>query len=71
MDGFAPLPEPPYYAVIFSSRRTEGDHGYAAMSERMVEMALAQPGCLAVERAYAGPARATPTRVDRCERVEA
>ncbi len=28
----ARTPEPPYYAVIFSSTRTEGDHGYAAMS---------------------------------------
>jgi hypothetical protein len=27
-------PEPPYYAVIFTSTRTEGDHGYAAMSDR-------------------------------------
>jgi heme-degrading monooxygenase HmoA len=25
-------PEPPYYAVIFTSTRTEGDHGYASMS---------------------------------------
>ena len=31
----ARTPEPPYYAVIFTSTRTEGDHGYAAMSDRM------------------------------------
>ena len=49
MEGFAGTPEPPYYAVIFSSRRREGDHGYARMSERMSEMALAQPGCLGAE----------------------
>jgi hypothetical protein len=28
MDSFATTPEPPYYAVIFSSQRTEGDRGY-------------------------------------------
>ena len=43
------LPEPPYHAVIFSSRRTDGDHGYGAMAERMVELARAQPGFLGVE----------------------
>lgn len=51
MNGFAATPEPPYYAVVFSSRRTEGDHGYAAMAEKMVRMALAQPGCLGAESA--------------------
>jgi heme-degrading monooxygenase HmoA len=51
MDGFAATPEPPYYAVIFSSRRTAGDHGYAAMAETMMQMALAQPGCLGAESA--------------------
>mgnify|MGYP000895474747 CR=1 FL=1 len=50
-EGFAPTPEPPYYAVIFSSQRTEGDHGYAAMAEEMVALALAQPGCLGAESA--------------------
>ncbi len=52
--GSSPLahtPEPPYYAVIFSSRRTPGDHGYAGMSDRMARMALAQPGCLGAESA--------------------
>ncbi|HEX6885710.1 MAG TPA: antibiotic biosynthesis monooxygenase [Planctomycetota bacterium] len=43
------LPEPPYHAVIFSSLRTPGDHGYGAMAERMLELARAQPGFLGVE----------------------
>jgi len=47
--AFARLPEPPYYAVIFSSQRTEGDDGYDAMAERMVELAAAQPGFLGIE----------------------
>lgn len=42
-------PEPPYYAVIFSSLRTEGDRGYGAMADRMVELAASQPGFLGVE----------------------
>jgi heme-degrading monooxygenase HmoA len=46
---FARLPEPPYYAVIFSSRRTAGEAGYGAMAERMVELAAQQPGFLGVE----------------------
>ena len=49
--GIAKLPEPPYYAVIFSSRRTSIDEGYAAMADRMEELAAAQPGFLGVESA--------------------
>jgi len=49
--AFARLPEPPYYAVIFSSRRTPGDQGYEAMAERMVELAAQQPGFLGAESA--------------------
>jgi heme-degrading monooxygenase HmoA len=44
-------PEPPYYAVIFTSRRTEGDRGYADMAVRMVALAAQQPGFLGVESA--------------------
>lgn len=47
--GFARLPEPPYYAVIFSSQRTDGDNGYGAMADRMVELAHEQPGFLGIE----------------------
>ena len=39
----AQTPEPPYYAVIFTSLRREGDDGYAAMAERMLELAAQQP----------------------------
>ena len=31
----AHTPAPPYYAVIFSSLRTEGDHGYAQAAARI------------------------------------
>ena len=49
MDGFAATPAPPYYAVIFSSQRSEGEGGYGAMAERMVELAALQPGYLGIE----------------------
>ena len=47
--GFAKLPDPPYYAVIFSSQRTPGDNGYGEMADRMVELAGTQPGFLGIE----------------------
>jgi heme-degrading monooxygenase HmoA len=46
---FASTPEPPYLAVIFTSQRTEVDDGYAAMADRMVDLASGQPGFLGVE----------------------
>jgi heme-degrading monooxygenase HmoA len=48
------LPAPPYYAVIFTSRRTSGERGYGAMAERMLALARAQPGFLGVESVRAG-----------------
>ncbi|HLL96195.1 MAG TPA: antibiotic biosynthesis monooxygenase [Spirosoma sp.] len=47
----AQTPEPPYYAVIFSSVRTDVDEGYASMADRMVELAHGQPGFLGIESA--------------------
>jgi heme-degrading monooxygenase HmoA len=47
--AFASTPAPPYFAVIFASRRREGDHGYGVASERMVELAAQQPGYLGME----------------------
>ncbi|WP_457618884.1 antibiotic biosynthesis monooxygenase family protein [Lutibacter sp.] len=47
----AKTPKPPYYAVIFSSIRTEGDKGYSEMANKMVELARLQEGFLGVESA--------------------
>jgi heme-degrading monooxygenase HmoA len=47
----ANTPSPPYYAVIFSSIRTDGDNGYAEMSKKMVDLAKDQKGFLGVESA--------------------
>ncbi len=45
-------PEPPYYAVIFSSLRNQGDdEAYSLMADRMVELATVQPGFLGVDSA--------------------
>ncbi len=50
----AQTPEPPYYAVIFTSVRTEGDNGYADMAARMEALAQRQPGYLGIESARSG-----------------
>ncbi|MBE8592971.1 antibiotic biosynthesis monooxygenase [Pseudomonas sp. MAFF 301449] len=47
----AKTPPAPYYAVIFSSVRTDGDHGYGEAATRMLELARQQPGFLGVESA--------------------
>lgn len=52
--SIADTPEPPYVAVIFTSLRTDGDHGYAAMSARMEALAAEQPGYLGIEGARDG-----------------
>ncbi len=54
MSHIAETPDPPYYAVIFSSVRSAGDNGYAAMAERMLELAAQQQGFLGVESAREG-----------------
>ena len=51
MDLIAKTPKPPYYAVIFTSLRTDGDNGYSQMSDRMIELASNQSGFLGVESA--------------------
>ena len=43
--------KPPYYAVIFTSIRTEGDNGYDKMAQQMEDSAKKQPGFLGVESA--------------------
>lgn len=50
----ASTPAPPYYAVIFTSLRTDVDEGYGDMAGRMVALAQGQPGFLGVESARDG-----------------
>ena len=53
-DEIAKTPQPPYYAVLFTSLRTGGDNGYGDTADRMEEMAKAQPGYLGIESAHSG-----------------
>lgn len=51
MSSIATTPKPPYYAVIFTSIRTEDDQGYHQAARRMLELAEQQPGFLGFESA--------------------
>ncbi|MDA7815481.1 antibiotic biosynthesis monooxygenase [Porticoccaceae bacterium] len=51
MNLIANTPQPPYYAVIFTSHRTEGDNGYGEMASKLEELAPKQPGFLGIEMA--------------------
>jgi len=51
MSKIADTPAVPYYAVIFTSLRSEGDNGYAEMADKMVALAATQPGFLGLETA--------------------
>lgn len=53
MTQVAQTPEPPYYAVIFTSLRAEGDQ-VRRDGGRMLELAVMQPGFLGVESARDG-----------------
>jgi heme-degrading monooxygenase HmoA len=54
MSLIAETPETPYFAVIFTSIRTEDENGYGAMSDRMVALASEQQGFLGIESARDG-----------------
>lgn len=48
----AQTPQPPYYAVVFTSQRTDVDEaGYIATADRMEELAAVQPGFLGIDSA--------------------
>lgn len=50
----AATPAPPYYAVIFTSIRTDHDEGYAETAQLMETIAAQQPGYLGHEAAREG-----------------
>ncbi len=51
MSLIAKTPKPPYYAVIFTSLRTEEDEGYEEMAVKMLGLASKLPGFLGFESA--------------------
>jgi heme-degrading monooxygenase HmoA len=52
--GIARTPEPPYYAVIFTSLQTGDLGGYGEAAGRMMELAATMPGFLGMEAAREG-----------------
>jgi len=62
--------QPPYYAVIFTSQRTEGDKGYGKMAETMEELASTQPGFLGIESARDTQLGITVSYWDSLEAIE-
>lgn len=49
--NIAKTPSPPYYAVIFTTIRTEIDDGYGEMADLMHDLASQQDGYLGMESA--------------------
>lgn len=47
----AQTPQPPYFAAIFTSVRSDGDNGYGEAAKQMLELAAGQPGFLGFESA--------------------
>lgn len=54
MNNIASTPEPPYFAVIFSSLLKDGENGYADSVQRILKIAQQQPGFLGYESARSG-----------------
>jgi hypothetical protein len=51
MLSIAQTPQPPYFAVIFTSIRTEGNNGYGEMADQVLRLACEQPRFLGFESA--------------------
>jgi len=51
MDTPAQTPKPPYFAVIFTSIRNDGDTGYGEAAKQVLALASEQPGFLGFESA--------------------
>lgn len=52
--SIAVTPEPPYYAVIFTSLQSDALDGYAETAEAMLALAAEQDGFLGIESARSG-----------------
>ena len=51
MPELAKTPKPPYYAVIFTSVRRDGENDYDEMARKMAALSAAQNGFLGMEHA--------------------
>lgn len=52
MSSIVTTPQPPYYAVIFTTVSTGEAAGYSEMAGRMLALASQQPGFLGLETAH-------------------
>jgi len=59
-------PLPPYYAVIFTSIRTDNDNGYAETAEKIHHLATKQPGYLGMESEVGITVSYSISRVEEC-----
>ena len=48
----AQTPQPPYYAVIFTSVRSEVEAGYSEMADLMMDLASKQDGFLGMDGCF-------------------
>jgi heme-degrading monooxygenase HmoA len=71
MSAPARTPGTPYWAVIFTTRRTAVDAGYAATAARMEELASRQPGYLGIESVREGDSGITVSYWESLEAIEA
>lgn len=62
--------QPPYYAVIFTSVRTDVDAGYAEMAAHMLQLAARQPGFLGVESVREGDLGITVSYWDSADALQ-
>jgi len=49
MSQISSTPDPPYYAVVFTSKRAKEDIAYGSTASRMVELARTMVGFLGIE----------------------
>lgn len=69
MSDLAQTPKPPYYAVVFSSRRASRHEGYEEMADRMVQLASEQPGFLGMDSVREGAIGITLSYWDSLEAI--
>ncbi len=67
----AKTPPPPYYAVVFTSLRSDIDNGYSSMAMYMEELARQQPGFLGVESSRDEEVGITVSYWDSLESIKA
>ncbi len=71
MNAPAKTPDPPYYAVLFTSVKSASTEGYGEAAERMIALAKVQPGFLGVETTGSGDFGITVSYWDSLKAISA